>query len=355
LIDYDYIRSSLKAQDTCNDHFLERYLKTVHHWEGRQEDILPEEFPQYHHIVPKWMGGEDSPKNLIKVPVRIHLYLHKLLFQMTRTKASLCSVMIFSKTADMRNTQKAKHIFMNVQSYLSTVVYEDYIETQSSLTKGKVWMTDGENDTRVDKDNVPDLIAKGWDFGRSNKSIKNKLMTFDLEEDRWVKIDLEVAKSNPERYQTGVTRCWDSSDQPNFPYIKLTGKRQEEIDRKDNLRCPSELVRLDDGRYIHQDYFTDSMTKWSQKRKTPNHRWKGIYHTPYGDFVNIWTFERETKVPHNRPESWCRKKCDQPVDPRSPFYDEDNPTQTYRDMGWSFTPKDQVTDEMLDKVIGLHR
>lgn len=354
MIDYDYVRASLKSQENCNNHFLERYIKTVRHWENIKEEIPPESYPQQHHIVPRWMGGEDSSRNLVKVPVRIHLYLHKLLFQVTRSRQALCSVMVFSKRSEVENTRKAESIFMNVKSYLMTIVYEDYIQTQQSLTKGTLWMTNGEKDTRVSPEDAPMMLADGWDFGRSNKAIKDKMMTFDTVEQKWVKIDIDDAKGDPERYQCGVIRCWDSSDQPDFPYIRMTGVRREEFDNNENFRCPSETVRLEDGRIIHKDYFTEDMVRWKEKRSTPNHRWKGIYHTPYGDFVNIWTFERETSLPHSRAENWCRN-CDKIISTKSNLYDKDHPNRSYRDLGWSFTPREDVTDEMLDNVIGLYR
>lgn len=355
MIDYDYVIKSLESQDSCNKHFLDRYIKTVNRWEKYQHEIPKSQYPQRHHVVPRWMGGVDNEVNCLNVPVRVHLYLHKLLYQMTRQKAALCSIVIFSRFRDITEFKQSAKVVASVDCYLSSVDTETYSNIQRSLTKNSIWMNKDGKDSRIKPEKVPYYVSCGWDFGRSNAKISGWLMVYDLYQSKWKKIRNEEYHQDKNRYKMGMSRCWDASNQPNFPYVTVTAAMKSDVQLKEELRSISELIRLSDGSYIHNEYFDPvTMDKWQKKLVTPGGNAKSIYHTPYGNFCNIWEFERRTSIPHCAAENYCKRQ-DKIISPNSKIYDKDKPKQTHRQAGWFLTPIEEADDDLLDTVIGLER
>lgn len=54
-----------------------RYEKLIEHYKNN----LAEGFVEKHHIIPKCMGGNDSPSNLVTLPARAHFIAHYLLYK----------------------------------------------------------------------------------------------------------------------------------------------------------------------------------------------------------------------------------------------------------------------------------
>ena len=55
--------------------YLSRYYKLINHY----KNLVLEGYVEKHHIIPKCIGGDNSPENLVKLPAKAHYVAHHLL------------------------------------------------------------------------------------------------------------------------------------------------------------------------------------------------------------------------------------------------------------------------------------
>jgi hypothetical protein len=76
-----------------------------------------------HHIIPKWMGGNDDDSNLVLLTAREHYIAHYLLFLHYRDKKSAAAFMIMNKSCNMNYRDSKK--YSEVREFQSKIISGD--------------------------------------------------------------------------------------------------------------------------------------------------------------------------------------------------------------------------------------
>ena len=349
----DYIRKEIVVNDNRGKFFFERYIKRIK--EMQSIEIPPNVVTHKHHIVPRWLGGVDDEYNLVTIPIKHHLYLHKLLYQCLRTRQSLCAVMIFS---GHWNVQGA---FYQTKVKPVNQFYDEYIELQRSLTKNSIWLTDGRTDTRAKGEKAVSLLMEGWKRGRCSKSVNGMVMVFDNKESKNVKISKEMYEADKERYRKlKHTTLVDMSAQDELPYVSFYTGDSSEIDNVTIFSLSGIAKKLKDGRWkLISEVTEEDDINFKSGRDMMGARFNGAYVTPFGIFKSVWDFEEQTPYGRGVAISLCKTRCDVPftknwhgkLKKERPFpLTEKDYGKTPRELGWCFKPKEDLDLEALKNL-----
>jgi hypothetical protein len=143
--------------------------------------VDPDEYFEKHHIIPKSLGGSNDSNNIVKLTPREHYIAHLLLTKMfpkgSRDEYKmLCAFM-------MMNTISSKHKNRYSSSRLYSILRLEWINSCKIHLKdkqkgklnsqfGKVWINDGLNEQKIEKEHG---LPENWKFGRLRKSKSIKL------------------------------------------------------------------------------------------------------------------------------------------------------------------------------------
>jgi len=141
--------------------------------DNRKKNPLPEdEYGEWHHIVPRCLGGSDDDTNLVRLSAREHFICHALLAEMYEYGTN--------------EWYKMNHAFMMMKSegigqsrYFNSRLYEakrkDFSEVMSksqtgkrNSQHGKLWIynIDKEKSIRIDNNELNKYEELGWNQGR---------------------------------------------------------------------------------------------------------------------------------------------------------------------------------------------
>lgn len=196
---------------------------------AKVERPRPQGYVERHHIVPVSMGGSDHPSNLIYLTAREHFLAHWMLWKAYRNRAmaaafsSMRCLSNINLKRDFRMTSRAFESARIATSEASTEYWSAPVnrERQSSVAKmyglgkapktqlqleasvrrgkaasadpevlrkrslsmsQKVWMTKGEINKRVAKEDVDALGSEGWVRGRFIKPDSKARMMKNLDD-----------------------------------------------------------------------------------------------------------------------------------------------------------------------------
>lgn len=138
--------------------------------------IPPHGYCENHHILPKSLGGSDSPENLVKLTAREHFIAHLLLAKIHKygpahfKMVKAIKMMLSSSPTHERYTPARTYEFIR----------KDFATAQSICQSGAknsqfgtVWMNHIlVGSKRVKSELVPDLIEQGWFLGKTLKTCK---------------------------------------------------------------------------------------------------------------------------------------------------------------------------------------
>ena len=74
----EFPRGTTRDELFYDNNYTDHYYDIINRYQTRRYRGPGE----WHHIIPRSMGGTDNKENLVKVPYKTHLYLHKLLPKM---------------------------------------------------------------------------------------------------------------------------------------------------------------------------------------------------------------------------------------------------------------------------------
>lgn len=149
--------------------------------ENAKARTLPKtEYREKHHIVPRSLGGNDDPKNLVDLTAREHFVCHKLLIKMTegihRGKMAFALVLMSGK--------RGSKIYDSTKKLLA--------EHVSQLHTGKIPITNGVIDKTIFKgEEIPPGFYKGFspatikkhgDGNKGKKWITNGTISYQIKD-----------------------------------------------------------------------------------------------------------------------------------------------------------------------------
>jgi len=116
----------------------EKYIKSL-------ENQSIEGYFEYHHIIPRHIGGNNDISNLIKLKYRQHTLAHLLLYRVYKRPQDLCAYKLMRGLSESRKSEISKmigenhklsgHIYRLGQSNKETN-WINLIKTKESLSKG---------------------------------------------------------------------------------------------------------------------------------------------------------------------------------------------------------------------------
>ena len=219
--------------------------------ENAKARTLPKtEYREKHHIIPRSLGGNNDPKNLVDLTAREHFVCHKLLIKMTdgiyRGKMAFALVLMSGK--------RGSRIYDSTKKLLA--------EHVSQLHTGKIPITNGVIDKTIFKgEEIPPGFYKGFspatikkhgDGNKGKKWITNGTISYQIKHDvlpegfRWGQADYHKGKSsqpgekNPMFGRFFITNGYENSscdDENNIPAGWYKGK----IEKTSLLKSESKM------------------------------------------------------------------------------------------------------------------
>jgi hypothetical protein len=153
------------------------YLKICNTAKQRKYDC----YTEIHHILPRSMGGDDSPNNLVVLSSREHFICHYLLTKFTLNDH-------FHKMVKAFNMMNCNALYQ--QRYVNSKLYEANRKHMSKVMSisqsgsnnsqfGKVWISNPElgKVKKVDKSLINEYYEQGWMITRSTNTFSTKKQT----------------------------------------------------------------------------------------------------------------------------------------------------------------------------------
>ena len=148
---------------------------------AKARNLPKTEYREKHHIIPRSLGGNDDPKNLVSLTAREHFVCHKLLIRMTdgisRGKMAFALVLMSGK--------RGSKIYDSTKKLLA--------EHVSQLHTGKIPITNGVVDKTIFKgEEIPPGFYKGFspatikkhgDGNKGKKWITNGIVSYQIKHD----------------------------------------------------------------------------------------------------------------------------------------------------------------------------
>lgn len=124
---------------------------------------------EIHHIVPRCLGGDDNPENLIKLTPEEHYVAHQLLVKIYPNEPKLIYA-AYAMILNSKNTKRNNKIYGWIRRKLSQEARKRTGSKNGSY--GSFWITNGKESKRIKDSNIPE----GWVLGRT---IPNKCPVCD--------------------------------------------------------------------------------------------------------------------------------------------------------------------------------
>jgi hypothetical protein len=139
------------------------YLKIYNAIVARAKNRKIEGYSETHHIVPRCMGGEDSPENLVDLTPEEHFICHLLLVKIYPENGKL--IFALNKMCRARKGRTKRRMY----GWLKRKFSEEMRKISSgdkNSQYGSVWITNGKETTKINKN---DALPAGWTHGRKLK------------------------------------------------------------------------------------------------------------------------------------------------------------------------------------------
>lgn len=132
----------------------------------------PSGYCENHHIIPKSLGGKDSPDNMVKLSARQHFLCHLLLTKMFPTNSyefrksfHAFGMMLWCESEEQQRYYKLNSkIYQKVKEEFS-VCMSEHMKTEVNSSFGTMWIY---NDKLEKSKKIPktDGVPKEWELGR---------------------------------------------------------------------------------------------------------------------------------------------------------------------------------------------
>ena len=141
--------------------------------ETRKSRLLEKDkYYENHHIIPKSMGGDNSPENFVQLTAREHFIAHWLLWRIHRNRSTSFAFYALCRFGKNRKKQWtnfscSSRAYEEAKIAKTEFGFSDETRLNMSLhQKGKIWINDTQKSLRIDKEQLEEYIAEGWITGR---------------------------------------------------------------------------------------------------------------------------------------------------------------------------------------------
>lgn len=161
----------------------------------KNRKIDSNEYFESHHIIPRCIGGNNNPENIVNLYPKEHFIAHKLLCEIFKDNKSIkyaFCMMVFTtiKSIEKRNTSFVKR-FYQVSSRDFNECRKFLGEQTSKRNKNTIYIynKDTKKEKRIRKEDLRNYISLGWVKGslKNGKSLKNKIYVNNKEKE--IRID----------------------------------------------------------------------------------------------------------------------------------------------------------------------
>jgi len=178
-----------------------------------------EEYTEKHHIIPKWMGGNDNTENIVRLSLREHFHCHLLLWKHYKSISSALACQALFPAIDLKMEKRIPSGISKVASIFRSSLY--------SARKGYVYITENRWITSEEYQNNKD---------KYKVAASGKVTCFDNILGKNVAIDTPLFYENRDRYsvtpkvssqtyvKAGVSRIFHTNDVPEGWNHWRTGK-----------------------------------------------------------------------------------------------------------------------------------
>ena len=166
-------------------------------------------YSEEHHIIPRCLGGEDIPTNLVRLSAREHFLCHHLLCKMyERTSEYYKLVKAFGMMLRVHSRTHKRHSPSHTYAWFREAHSQAMSASQSGCgnsSYGTMWITNGSDNARIRKwESIPD----GWQRGRDILgSARPAPLTEDQKLERESLRRLKLSESNL-RHNAAKGRFW---------------------------------------------------------------------------------------------------------------------------------------------------
>lgn len=110
------MQTSLWSSLNKNIHYYNRYVKFISYY--KENNVISTTY-EYHHIIPKSLGGTNDVDNIVQLPTRAHLIAHLLLWKAFPSCTQM-SFAIHQMTTRTGNIAKSSRIYESIKQAHST-------------------------------------------------------------------------------------------------------------------------------------------------------------------------------------------------------------------------------------------
>jgi hypothetical protein len=141
------------------------YEQLIHR--GKHRTFLENEYFEKHHIIPRCMGGDDTPENVVKLTPEEHYVAHLLLVKIYDNYSLVYAATMMTVTSNNQNRNNKLYGWLRRKMQ---IVAKTRTGNNNSMY-GRRWITNGHENRSIDADAV---IPEHWRLGRVLPKLKEQ-------------------------------------------------------------------------------------------------------------------------------------------------------------------------------------
>lgn len=157
---------------------FQNYDELIDFYKNISETFYKDNFiyTEKHHIVPRCMNGDNSKKNIIKLPWMIHILAHYLLAKQFEKSDSQLAVKNFYAVRMILDQDKVSSRIDNFEELKNqSIIKAIELETINRLNCKRIYINKDSKTIQIFADNFEVFEKQGWKKGRIFKNGKGKV------------------------------------------------------------------------------------------------------------------------------------------------------------------------------------
>lgn len=149
------------------------YVKSLNRFKGDGN------YYEWHHILPKSLGGLNTEDNLVLLTAREHFLAHYLLCKFLKGSELKSMIWAFHRMQyseyDNQYRYTNSRLYEAARKNFKNIIFDDTFKKQvSERAKNTVWINDGKNSKMIKKDNLDNFLSQNPQYKIGRLSFKHK-------------------------------------------------------------------------------------------------------------------------------------------------------------------------------------